>query len=302
MLITWLLLRGARESATANTIMVVIKLLVLALFIGVGVDEHQPGQLHAVCAERVHRHPSGRGDRVLRLHRLRRDLDGGRGNAEPAAQPADRHPRRAGGLHADLRRRRRRDYRHGAVHRARRRRSAGARARADRLLPASARSSRSARSISMSAVLLVFQYGQPRIFFAMARDGLLPRVGGARRPEDAHSVHRDAGHRHPRRRGVDGRRRGRDLRPDQHRDAVRVRAGLRRASSCCASRSPTVRGRSRCRSSGSSPRWASPPACSSWSGLPHQAWERFGSGSSIGIVALRRSTATGTASCGLEVG
>jgi APA family basic amino acid/polyamine antiporter len=28
---------------------------------------------------------------------------------------------------------------------------------------------------SMTAVLLVFQYGQPRIFFAMARDGLLPR-------------------------------------------------------------------------------------------------------------------------------
>ncbi len=33
--------------------------------------------------------------------------------------------------------------------------------------------------VSMSAVLLVFQYGQPRIFFAMARDGLLPR-GAAR--------------------------------------------------------------------------------------------------------------------------
>ena len=28
---------------------------------------------------------------------------------------------------------------------------------------------------SMAAVLLVFQYGQPRIFFSMARDGLLPR-------------------------------------------------------------------------------------------------------------------------------
>src|SRR6476620_3938261 len=42
MLITWLLLRGARESATANTIMVVIKLLVLALFIGVGITHITP--------------------------------------------------------------------------------------------------------------------------------------------------------------------------------------------------------------------------------------------------------------------
>jgi APA family basic amino acid/polyamine antiporter len=31
---------------------------------------------------------------------------------------------------------------------------------------------------SMTAVLLVFQYGQPRIFYAMARDGLLPRFAG----------------------------------------------------------------------------------------------------------------------------
>jgi len=30
-------------------------------------------------------------------------------------------------------------------------------------------------AVSMTAVLLVFQYGQPRIFFAMARDGLLPK-------------------------------------------------------------------------------------------------------------------------------
>jgi APA family basic amino acid/polyamine antiporter len=29
-------------------------------------------------------------------------------------------------------------------------------------------------AISMATVLLVFQYGQPRIFFAMARDRLLP--------------------------------------------------------------------------------------------------------------------------------
>lgn len=29
--------------------------------------------------------------------------------------------------------------------------------------------------ISLTAVLLVFQYGQPRIFYAMGRDGLLPK-------------------------------------------------------------------------------------------------------------------------------
>src|SRR6266542_1650302 len=36
MVITWLLLRGARESATANNIMVVIKLMSLGLFVAVG--------------------------------------------------------------------------------------------------------------------------------------------------------------------------------------------------------------------------------------------------------------------------
>ena len=36
MLITWLLLRGARESSTANNLMVVIKLLALGLFVSVG--------------------------------------------------------------------------------------------------------------------------------------------------------------------------------------------------------------------------------------------------------------------------
>src|ERR671912_2764241 len=45
MLITWLLLRGARESSTANNIMVVIKLLALALFIGVGLMNINPGNL-----------------------------------------------------------------------------------------------------------------------------------------------------------------------------------------------------------------------------------------------------------------
>src|SRR5437762_14054038 len=36
MVITWLLLRGARESATANNIMVAIKLVALSIFVFVG--------------------------------------------------------------------------------------------------------------------------------------------------------------------------------------------------------------------------------------------------------------------------
>jgi APA family basic amino acid/polyamine antiporter len=37
--------------------------------------------------------------------------------------------------------------------------------------------------VSLTAVLLVFQYGQPRIFFAMARDGLLPRFASKIHPK-----------------------------------------------------------------------------------------------------------------------
>src|SRR4026207_1664276 len=42
MLITWLLLRGARESSTANNVMVVIKLLALGLFVVVGLRNIHP--------------------------------------------------------------------------------------------------------------------------------------------------------------------------------------------------------------------------------------------------------------------
>ena len=59
--------------------------------------------------------------------------------------------------------------------RARRRRSAGARARAGRVHATSAGSSRSAPSCRWRRCCWSSRYGQPRIFFAMARDGLLPQ-------------------------------------------------------------------------------------------------------------------------------
>jgi APA family basic amino acid/polyamine antiporter len=46
LLITWLLLRGARESSTANNIMVTIKLLVLGLFVAVGVGHINSANYH----------------------------------------------------------------------------------------------------------------------------------------------------------------------------------------------------------------------------------------------------------------
>ena len=74
------------------------------------------------------------------------------------------------------------------------RRSAGARARAGRLQRVGWIVALGA-AVSMSAVLLVFQYGQPRIFFSMARDGLLPQWAARVDPRDAHSLRDDAAHR-----------------------------------------------------------------------------------------------------------
>ena len=165
---------GRAESATANNIMVAIKLLALGLFIAVGATHLHAANYHPFAPNGFTRHPSGRGDRLLRLHRLRRDLDGGRGDEEPAAEPADRHPRRARDLHgiyvivgAVLTGMV--PYKELAV--------ADPLARALQLAGFNAVGWIVALGavVSMSAVLLVFQYGQPRIFFAMARDGLLPQ-------------------------------------------------------------------------------------------------------------------------------
>ena len=174
-LITWLLLRGAKESSRANAVMVVIKLLALGLFIAVGVTHLQP-DLYTPFA------PNGftgihQGAAIVFFAYIGFD-------AVSTAAEETKNPQRnlpigiLGGLAvctliyivvgfvltgmvpytslAD-----------SADPLAYALQAAGFQ-RVGWIVALGA-------AISMAAVLLVFQYGQPRIFFAMARDGLLPQ-------------------------------------------------------------------------------------------------------------------------------
>ena len=173
MLITWLLMIGVRESARANNAMVVVKLLVLGLFVVVG-------GLHIDMANYHPFAPNGwrgihQGAAIVFFAYIGFD-------AISTAAEETKNPQRnlpigiLGGLaictviYIIV----------GAV--------------ATGLVPyqmlrasdplAAALSGAGLKTaswilsfgavISMAAVLLVFQYGQPRIFYAMARDGLLP--------------------------------------------------------------------------------------------------------------------------------
>ena len=173
MLITWLLLRGARESSTANNVMVVVKLLALGLFLAVGLMNIHPANYTPFA-------PNGfagihQGAAIVFFAYIGFD-------AVSTAAEETRNPQRnvpigiLGGLaictiiYVAV----------GVV-------LTGI-VRYDQLAVADplARALELAgytgvgwvvalgAVVSMSAVLLVFQYGQPRIFFAMARDGLLP--------------------------------------------------------------------------------------------------------------------------------
>jgi len=173
-LITWLLMLGVRESATANNIMVTIKLVVLGLFIVAGLTHINPANYHPFA-------PHGfrgihQGAAIVFFAYIGFD-------AISTAAEETRNPQRnlpigiLGGLaictviymivgavltgmvpYTEL---------------------VGV---ADPLAKALNSSGFTTVGwivalgaiVSMSAVLLVFQYGQPRIFFAMARDGLLP--------------------------------------------------------------------------------------------------------------------------------
>ena len=174
MVITWLLLRGARESATANNIMVVIKLMALTLFVAVGAT-------HLKSANYTPFAPNGftgihQGAAIVFFAYIGFD-------AISTAAEETRNPQRnlpigilgglaictviyviVGAVLTGMV-----PYKELAV--------------ADPLSRALELAGFKTvgwfvalgAAVSMSAVLLVFQYGQPRIFFSMARDGLLPQ-------------------------------------------------------------------------------------------------------------------------------
>jgi len=172
--ITWLLLRGVRESVRANNIMVIVKLLVLGFFVVVGAIHIDPDNYVPFA-------PNGwrgihQGAAIIFFAYI--GFDAISTAAEETKNPQRNMPRGIlGGLaictviyvivgivatglvpYEQLR-------------------------AADPLTRALQVAGLETASwivafgavVSLTAVLLVFQYGQPRIFYAMARDGLLPK-------------------------------------------------------------------------------------------------------------------------------
>jgi basic amino acid/polyamine antiporter, APA family len=173
-LITWLLLLGVRESSRVNNGLVVIKLLVLTLFVVVGLNHIHPANYHPFA-------PNGfpgihHGAAIIFFAYIGFD-------AISTAAEETRNPQRnmplgiLGGLAVCT-------FIYvvigivltGMVPTS----QLGVADPLARALELTHLSSVAGvlslgAVFSLSAVLLVFQYGQPRIFFSMARDGLLPK-------------------------------------------------------------------------------------------------------------------------------
>ena len=115
-LLTLLLVRGVKESAETNNVMVLVKIGAIVTFLVVGGMLVKPANWHALRAFGVRRNRYRGGHRFLYLHRIRFGLDRRRGIAQSAKRFALRHHHVAGGLHRALCRRGRRPARHDEVH------------------------------------------------------------------------------------------------------------------------------------------------------------------------------------------
>ena len=103
-ILTLLLVRGVKESAGANNVMVMIKIGAILTFLVVGGMLVNQSELEALRAFRIRRNRHRRRHRLLHLHRLRFRLHCGRGVQDSAARPAVRHHRLADRLHYPVRR------------------------------------------------------------------------------------------------------------------------------------------------------------------------------------------------------
>ena len=102
LLVTWVLVRGVRESAGANNTMVLIKIAAILDLLRRRGGRDQPGQLASFRAARISGHADRRVHRLLHLHRIRFHLDRGRGVPQAAARYAVRDHRDADRLHRAL--------------------------------------------------------------------------------------------------------------------------------------------------------------------------------------------------------
>ena len=99
MLLTVVLVRGIRESAETNNVMVLLKIAAILAFVFVGMRFIQPANYHPFVPQGL----AGRADRrlhhLLHLYRIRLGFDRGGGGAQSAARHSDRNYRHPDRLH-----------------------------------------------------------------------------------------------------------------------------------------------------------------------------------------------------------
>ncbi len=132
MLITYVLYIGISESARLNSIIVGIKLVVIAAVIVVGAFFVKPANWSPFAPMGWAGVMQRRGRYFLRVHRIRRGIDGGGRSRRSESRPAARHSRLAVRLHRALHPGRRRFDRDGAGALDRHERAAGVGVRAAR--------------------------------------------------------------------------------------------------------------------------------------------------------------------------
>ena len=262
LLLTVVLVRGIRESARTNNIMVLVKIAAILLFIFFGAQLYPSGQLSSVLAQRLDRRAGRRLDHLLHLHRLRLGLDRARGVQEPAARCAHRHHRHADRLHHPVHRRGRGADGHGAVADGRGRWRAGGQRAEARL--ADCRAAHRLHWVRLAVLLGAIvghdlvdpgrsSWGRRASGLRCSRDRLLPDVFSPRASAVPHAGLRDVGRGDP---GGDpgGAVRRRHVRRDvEHRHAVRVRAGVDRRDRAARTRTRSGTAASACRSARSIP-------------------------------------------------